>query len=567
MPATPSFLPLGSQLATRKGLEKIADIDPRLTRTHYFDGRLLTAEDLTRDQNYLDRRLREVGLVLGYGVIRGLEVKLDDFSSVLTVTPGTAVSAAGRVLELTRELRLDLGDRALLSELNDGRNQRLDRGLYAIVVRYAEIGTDLAEVFPTDLGEGRGFQYDVISEAVQFGLVHLPQPLAQQNPLHIRANLAKEFMGDGSAGGAVPEDAVALGVLAIQNDRAQWLDRDLLRQPLRANPDQDDVQTDLARHYEALFGDVMAYRASGSLGGDFAATEYFRVLPPVGSLPKGAIDPVSGRQGYFPESFHVWVAPVRKAELALIRQESMVLPVIDLGRDEPLDVIVLAPLSNADYGRFAAQLERPYDPQSGRLAKQDPLRLRLYPKRPVHELDTDAAAWQNIWDAVGESQLLYVRRPLRAAETGISSIVLAQGFALPDGEDLPTPADGDNLLQDEDSVFLNRIGIAQLAAQRPAPNETGQEAQQTLQSEFGADALVVQRCLDCLLRIERVYDSVVWQTLLVLARGERLSDFLAALTQAQETQGTADAVSEIGAGLGLDVELIAAWAALAAPTE
>lgn len=567
MPATPSFSPLGSPLATRKGLEKIADIDPRLTRTHYFDGRLLTAEDLNRDQSYLDRRLREVGVVLGYGVIRGFEVTLDELSSVLTVSPGTAVSAAGRVLELSRELRLDLGDRALLSELNDGRNQRLDRGLYAVVVRYAEIGTDLAEVFPTDLGEGRGFQYDVISEAVQFALVRLPQPLAQQQALHLRANLAREFMGDGSAGGTVPEDAVALGVLAIQNDRPQWFDGNLLRQPLRANPDRDDVQTDLARHYEALFSDVMGHRASGSLGGDFAATEYFRVLPPVGSLPKAAIDPVSGRQGYFPESFQVWVAPVRKAELELVISESMALPIIDLGRDEPLDIIVLAPLSNADYGRYATQLERPHDAQSGRLGKQDPLRLRLYPKRPVHELDTDATTWQSIWDAVGDGQLLYVRRPLRAAETGISGIVLAQGFALPESETLPTPTDGDSLLQDEDSVFLNRIGIAQLAAQRPATDEAGQQAQQTLQSEFGTDALVVQRCLDCLLRIERGCDAVVWQTLLVLARGERLAEFLAALTTAQETRNTSEAVAEIGAGLGLDAELLAAWAALDAPGE
>lgn len=562
MPTTPSFLPLGSQLTTRKGLEKIADIDPRLTRTHYFDGRLLTAEDLNRDQSYLDRRLREVGVVLGYGVIRGFEVNLDELSSVLTVSPGTAVSAAGRVLELSRELRLDLGDRALISELNDGRNQRLDRGLYAVVVRYAEIGTDLAEVFPTDLGDKRGFQYDVISEAVQFALVRLPQPLAQQNALHVRANLAREFMGDGSAGGTVPEDAVALGVLAIQNDRPQWLDHNLLRQPLRANPDQDDLQTDLARHYEALFNDVMSHRASGSLGGDFAATEYFRVLPPVGSLPKAAIDPVSGRQGYFPESFQVWVAPVRKAELALIISESMALPIIDLGRDEPLDIIVLAPLSNADYGRYATQLERPHDAQSGRLGKQDPLRVRLYPKRPVHELDTDATTWQSIWEAVGEGQLLYVRRPLRAAETGISGIVLAQGFTLPASETLPTPADGDSLLQDEDSVFLNRIGIAQLAAQRPPASAAGQQAQQALQSEFGVDALVVQRCLDCLLRIERGYDAVVWQTLLVLARGERLADFLAALTTAQATQRTSDAVAEIGAGLGLEADLLVAWAAL-----
>lgn len=563
MPTELSFQPLGNQLMTRKGLEKIADVDPRLTRTHYFDGRLLTAEDLNRDQLYLDRRLREVGQTLGYGVMRGLDMSLDEFSAQITVTPGTGVTSAGRVLELSRELSVDLGDRALISELNNGRNQRLDRGLYAVVIRYVEIGTDIAEVFPTDLDEKRGFNYDVISEAIQLGLVRLSQPLAQQNPLHIRANLAKEFLGDGSAGGIIPEDAVALGVVAIRNDRAEWLDRELLRQPLRTHPDIDDLQTDLSRHYETLFTDVMAYRASGSLGGDFAAAEYFRVLPPVGSLPKDSLNPVNGRQGFFPESYRVWSAPVRKAELELIKKESMVLPPIDLSVDEPLDIIVLVPLSNADYGRYAAQLERPYDPQTGLIAKQDPLRLRLYPKRPVHQIDTDAATWQSIWNAVTDGQLMYVRRPLRAAETGISSIVLAQGFELPaETTPLPTPADGISLLQDEDSVFLNRVSAPHLAAQRPAQDSEGEQAITDLTAEFGADAAVIQNCLDCLLRIERKYDAVVWQTLLAVARAEQLTEFLSALIDVQESDGTGTAVAGIGGTFGLDATLISSWSEL-----
>ena len=52
------FQPLGDPMAAGESLESIADIDPRMTRTHYFDGRLLTAEDLERDQVYLDQRLR-----------------------------------------------------------------------------------------------------------------------------------------------------------------------------------------------------------------------------------------------------------------------------------------------------------------------------------------------------------------------------------------------------------------------------------------------------------------------------------------------------------------------------
>ena len=82
------FQPLGDPMAAGESLESIADIDPRMTRTHYFDGRLLTAEDLERDQVYLDQRLREVGKVLGHGIISGLRLSYDPFSSLLTLEPG-----------------------------------------------------------------------------------------------------------------------------------------------------------------------------------------------------------------------------------------------------------------------------------------------------------------------------------------------------------------------------------------------------------------------------------------------------------------------------------------------
>jgi hypothetical protein len=559
-----TFQPLGSQVSTFRGLERVADVDPRLTRTHYFDGRLLTAEDLNRDQLYLDRRLREVGQTLGQGILRGLDLTFDPLTGLLKLSPGLAVTSAGRVLQLARDLTVDLGDRALLVDLNDGSGQRLDRGLYAVVLRYIEVGTDIAEVFPQDLGGKRGFQFDVISEAVQLGLVPLPQPLGQQNDIQLRANLVRVYLGDPSANGTVPEDAVALGVLAISNDRPQWLDPLLLRQPLRSLPQPGDLQEDLARHYEALLDNVLDYRRSGSLGDDFAASEYFRLLPPAGSLPKASIDPVAGRQGYFPESFKVWIAPVRRSDLELIRLESMVLPPIDLSLNEPADVIVLAPLSNSDYGQFALRLEREFDPETRDLPKLDLLRLRLYPRRPVHELDTDATTWQSIWNIVGTDDVLYIRRPLRTAETGISGIVLAQGTSLPEGSPATdTPADGGSLLHDEDTVFLGRVNFNRLSTRRPPADAEGQAAVTSLTSEFGGDATAVQNALDILLRIPRQYDAVVWQTVLALARGDVLPEFLDRLIQGQNANTpTAQVVSSVGGELGMDEALTTRWTQL-----
>jgi hypothetical protein len=559
-----TFQPLGSPVTIFKGLERVADVDPRLTRTHYFDGRLLTADDLNRDQLYLDRRLREVGQTLGQGILRGLDLTFTNATGLLRLSPGLAVTAAGRVMQLSRDLTVDLGDRAMLISLNEGFGQRLERGLYAVVLRHIEIGTDIAEVFPTDLGEKRAFQFDVISEAVQLGLAPLTQPLAQQNELQIRANLIRQFLGDPTGGGVVPEDAVALGVLAISNDRPQWLDTGLLRQPLRAIAQPGQLQQDLARHYETLFNDVLSYRRSGSLGDDFAAAEYFRLLPPTGALPKAAIDPVAGRQGFFPENYRVWIAPVRLSDLELIRHESMALPPIDLSTKEPCDVIVLAPLANADYGRFALRLEREFNPDTRGLPKLDLLQLRLYPRRPVHELDTDATTWQAIWDIVPPDDLLYIRRPLRAAETNISGIVLALGAEMPEDEEpSPTPSDGGSLLQDEDTVFLSRVNFNRLAVTRPAVDDAGRAAIASLTAEFGDDAPAAQSSLDILLRAPRQYDAVIWQTLLALARAESLAEFLAGLTQGQNAgTATGQVASQVGGTLGLDAGLLQRWTQL-----
>lgn len=574
------FQPIGNPLTSVRGLERMADIDPRLTRTHYFDGRLLTAEDLTRDQIYLDQRLREVGQTLGQGVMRGLEVTFDRVTGQLTLNPGVGISSAGRVLELSKPLSIDLGDRSLIAQLNKGKHRRFNRGLYAVVLRYAEVRTDIAEVFPQDLGDKRGFNFDVISEAVQLGLVPLPQPLPQQNWLTIRANLIREYLGDGQAAGLIPEDGIALGVLAIRDDRPEWLDEELLRYPLRAALRPGDIQMDLARHYENLFEDVMSYRRAGSLGGDFAASEYFRLLPPVGSLPKEAIDPMRGRHGFFPESFRVWTAPIRMSDLELVRKESMQLPPIDLSLNEPVDVIVLAPLANRDYGYFARRLEREFDPTVRRLPYLDLLRLRLYPRRPVHELDTDEATWQSIWDRVPEESLLYIRRPIRSAETAISGIVLAQGTELPEPTEPaePTPADGGGLIQDEDAVFLNRINLPQLGSMRP-PNDTligeldrsitpslilsGEAALSRLISDFGDDAGVVQACLYILLRVERRFDPVIWQILSILVESAEELDllkFYKELSDAQDSgSSTNDFVQRTGVAQNWDSALLNTW--------
>ena len=132
------FNPVNFALTEDKA-RNISSIDPKLSRTNYYDGRLLKASDLIRDQLYLDERLREAGRVIGQGIIRGLDVQLTD-EGMLLVTPGLAIAPSGRILELEKEtLEINLYDPAKMAELNPGFRY-LERGLYAVVLEYAEKG-------------------------------------------------------------------------------------------------------------------------------------------------------------------------------------------------------------------------------------------------------------------------------------------------------------------------------------------------------------------------------------------------------------------------------------------
>lgn len=629
MSTTTSFQPYGAAPPPADQLTRIADIDPRLTRTNYFDGRLLTAEDLNRDQTYLDGRLREMGRAVGDGVVRGLDLMLDPLQATITVTPGLAVNAAGRVLELERNLSVSLSDQAAIGALNNGRYRHLRRGLYAVVLSYAEVGTGVAEVFPTDLGARRSTSYDTISEGVELGLVALADPLAQGTAITVRAALARTLVG--RPGGFVPEQCVALGVLAVADDQPQWIDAQLLRHPPRTASSEAlsrvAYHEDLARHYDALLQEVQLQRVAAGLSNDFAAREYFQLLPPSGTLPKDTIDPLDARQGFFPENYNVWLAPVRADDLPALRAEAMHLSPFDLGADTPADVVVLAPLSAPDYGHYVPQLEGVVTTRDLPFPALELLALRLHPISSPPSSGPHAATTQAIWAALA-GPLVYVRRAPRAAETGVSAVVLARGFELPPRPDIPTvptiptapgvpttppttpvpatptvptipiapgvptaptvtpvptPSAAATITSgvataslptatlasatvfNERTAVLKRVNLDVLSALRPPPAAADRDAYKQLSDKFSQDETAVLDIMALLIRIERFYDTVIWPTLALWADKSLLGTTHKFLVEKQTPdQKTGSTIVNAAAQLGLSGDLLARWKKLAA---
>ncbi len=485
---TISFQPYAPGTSDSAG-NRIGSIDPRLSRTHYFDGQLLKASDLTRDQIYLDERLLEMGQVLGSGISQGLEVELIK-NQLLRLHPGIAVAPSGRVLQLSgKTLEIDLQDSGFIADLNQGLYRRFNRGLYAVALKYAEVVDGVAEAYPADLASRRSWQVSSYAEGVELTLIPLNIHLPRGDDLAMRAALAQQFIAAGNSFVLPSDEVIALGLIAIDQARPLWLDLGLLRRPLRRPNLGNALQLDLATHYQELFVAVQTARENGGRLNDFDASSYFRVLPPFGPLPKGAIDPVTGRQGYFPKDYEVAIAPVRRADLAAIIEESAHLAPMDLQRDADADIMVLVPMSDQAFAIRARQLEKSAQqqlPVINKLPWFGGLTLRLFTQPPTHLIDTDADAWKAIWDEADGDELIYVRRPPRTAETNVSAVVLARGFELPE-INTTLPPDPASLEAQLDTALDESVAATAKLEQAKAKISALEEKIKQLEQSLGSD--------------------------------------------------------------------------------
>jgi hypothetical protein len=90
-----------------------AFLDDGIRSTNFFNGRLLSAEDLTREQQARKDALKQFGAALGEGVVSGLEVEAIIGGSsatepVVTVKQGLALNREGRALELKQPVEVSL---------------------------------------------------------------------------------------------------------------------------------------------------------------------------------------------------------------------------------------------------------------------------------------------------------------------------------------------------------------------------------------------------------------------------------------------------------------------------
>ncbi len=134
-----------------------------LKSTHYFNGRLLTADALSDDQQAVQTQLLWLGKASGYGIIEGLLVsKTPNDTTQISITQGIGVNHDGQVVSLPNDITLapiaKQAQQATAPKLSEEEGQftpRIALQQQAQTVALTSPGVYLLTVEPTSHYEGQ----------------------------------------------------------------------------------------------------------------------------------------------------------------------------------------------------------------------------------------------------------------------------------------------------------------------------------------------------------------------------------------------------------------------------
>ncbi|MBT9458567.1 MAG: hypothetical protein IV097_18240 [Burkholderiaceae bacterium] len=420
-------------------------------RPRYFDGKFLSARDLTRDQSYFLARQAGFARALGPGVVEGLEVSAGVSSSDLLVRPGFGYTSAGELVSLSAVVRVSLAQlfrlQTLAVQLGTLRQPRPPlrnrTGLFVLGLRALEFSANPVAAYPTSLDGPRHVEEGDIIEASALTLSYLADAPADRIDA-MRSQLARDaFVSDALP--AMPAELLPLAVLALQGDQVRWVDTHLARRA--AGQAHADVlgfgfaPRLLREAHLAQYSQQLRELMARSLAGRPTASQYFAALPPAGPMPAAAVNTLDFSQSWFPPGVQADLCLVPEDEIALLVEESLLLPPIDLSLNaEALAataVAILVPVARESLMRTAARLQRRIERPVKALTaagnvKRSPLdAMRAFEARRLFQLPTPVVeppdGVDGVWTELlaAQPQLWYTRRRNLAMRPQIEGEVVA----------------------------------------------------------------------------------------------------------------------------------------------
>ncbi len=349
--------------------------DDRRRRPFYFDGRFLTARDLTREQDYFLTRQAELGRATGSGVITGLNVSFTG-AGIITVSEGHGITSSGELVTLTNNLRINLADLAESQDL-DARfgiaarprpPVRQRSGVFILAIRPVEFTANPVAAYPQSLTGSRTVEDGEIVEAAALTLIPFADDSNPAERASEQSRIARDiFLRRDPL--QPSQNALPLAMLSLSRGVINWLDPYLVRREVGA--DHGDtlgfgfapraLREAQFLQYRRHLDDVLTRRAQSNQSLRIAAAEHFFVLPPAGPLPAAAVDTNAFTQVFFPPAIPVEMSVIPEDELRALIEDALLLPPIDLSlRDQELattSVLILAPVPRDRFQMIEAGLD------------------------------------------------------------------------------------------------------------------------------------------------------------------------------------------------------------------
>jgi hypothetical protein len=361
-------------------------LDTRRRRPLYFDGRFLAARDLAREQDYFLQRQADLGRSAGFGVVHGLTVQQQNTQqggkSVLsadgiTISSGQGVTPSGELVLLPDDLNISLSnlpqEQNLDLQFGVGRiplpPRRTRSGLFVLALRAVEFTANPITSYPTSIQGSRQTHDGDIIEATAVALVPFPDPGTNYEPAQRRSAVAWQiFSGSTAVQSKVNDSLLPLAIVSLQRGVIEWLDQWLVRREVSADYAGQQfgltdraTQTAFLMQYDQQLHEIVGQRGGSGLSANFAATQYFRLLPPMGRMPMGAINFQAGTQSFFPAQLDVRLSIIPDDELPALFEDGLNLPPLDLTLQpddySQLAVFILVPVARADFAKLVAVLK------------------------------------------------------------------------------------------------------------------------------------------------------------------------------------------------------------------
>jgi len=318
-------------------------LEPGVRFPHFFNGRMLSGEDLTRERAANFTRQRHLATALGTGIAYGFEVSYDEATypdraaPVLTIKPGLALSASGHTLRMENPIDLAVVEPPATAPASTGDLDFADCETLPASVYLTGTGVYLLTVGPADRKEGSApvsglgnglapCNAKYIAEGVRFSLLPLDvaagsTPDRARNeiayqcfgfPAAARAAVAADLLGiedsanplaDLVTGGLLTDCDVPLAILQWDDEGLGFVDMWAARRALHATPAGDFIGAlasldSLAEAMVRQFQDHIDSLARTTIADPVQArrnlAEFFKFLPPFGVIPIQGLGSANG---------------------------------------------------------------------------------------------------------------------------------------------------------------------------------------------------------------------------------------------------------------------------------